>query len=347
MAKNIKVFIDPSSEAFYNNALFNESDPLLNRDNCLSPFIYLKKYLESQGYETNTADYLMRREIEGDLNVYISIGIESNIKKLRRRKNVVMSSFYVLEPLVVAPSLYRSLKSFRKEFRHVFVHSPEILEKLCGVERNTLEKFCWPQTENSVIAEYWKNKDRKFLAMINANKKPMKNVGELYSRRIEAVRYFGEYGDIDLYGYGWGKCLLYWPYLRNRKVILSAYQGSVKSKYETLSKYRFAICYENMRLAGYITEKIFDCLFTGTVPVYLGAPDIESYIPADCYIDMRKFKDFGGLRDYLHWISEDEIEKFRENAKMYLESDAYRKFTKEDFSRVILKTIENDIKQEA
>ena len=39
----------------------------------------------------------------------------------------------------------------------------------------------------------------------------------------------------------------------------------------------------------YITEKIFDCLYVGTIPLYLGAKDIADLIPEDTYIDCRRF----------------------------------------------------------
>jgi len=35
--KDVMVFIDPSSQAYYQNRLFQD-DSVLNRDNCLSPF---------------------------------------------------------------------------------------------------------------------------------------------------------------------------------------------------------------------------------------------------------------------------------------------------------------------
>ena len=52
----------------------------------------------------------------------------------------------------------------------------------------------------------------------------------------------------------------------------------------------FAFCFENSdSYCGYITEKIFDAFFSGTIPIYFGAPDIQDYIPKNCYIDYRQF----------------------------------------------------------
>ena len=121
---------------------------------------------------------------------------------------------------------------------------------------------------------------------------------------------------------------MYW---RNRKALRAIYKGAVKSKYETLSRYRFALCFENMAMPGYITEKIFDCFFVGTIPIYLGAPDVVKYVPKSCFIDMRGFDDYAELYSYLSNLSDRDISRFREAAREYLSSAQYRPFTKERF----------------
>ncbi|MEA3341182.1 MAG: glycosyltransferase family 10, partial [Chloroflexota bacterium] len=68
------------------------------------------------------------------------------------------------------------------------------------------------------------------------------------------------------------------------------------------------LCFENTNhpvlSRGYVTEKMLDCLETRTIPIYLGASNIEQYIPPECFIDFRKFTDFRELDVYLHSISE-------------------------------------------
>ena len=157
--------------------------------------------------------------------------------------------------------------------------------------------------------------------MLNGNKLPRYRTTacrELYSERMRAVEYFSRTNDIDLYGVGWdgptfrvgkacvpgtfGKVAMPGPgqkiVLRSRRLwqrafpdpllvaARSVYRGFARSKAEALSKYKFSLCFENSILKGWTTEKIFDCFFPGTVPVYWGAPDVQDYIPTDCYIDM-------------------------------------------------------------
>ena len=44
--------------------------------------------------------------------------------------------------------------------------------------------------------------------------------------------------------------------------------------------------FENGQYETYFTEKLLDCFATGTIPVYLGAPDIGNYFNKDGIIDL-------------------------------------------------------------
>jgi hypothetical protein len=365
--KDVIVFIDPPSAHYYHDRLFQD-DPVLNRDNCLSPFHELRDSLLEKGIQIHTADYLSGGQLGARCNIYCSLGILANYNKLAEREDVIMGSFYIMEPPVTGVPLYHELSRLTKYFDRVYVHNTEGV----GYERHfshqsNLRKFFWPQVENGVIEHLWNNKERGFLTMVNSNKtaspclqvsrgqNPIglkvslnRNPGlkdrELYSERIRALVALQRLGNnIDLYGYGWDMSLhgilrnipytqsfpsMYW---RNRKALRAIYKGPVKSKYEILSRYRFALSFENMAMPGYITEKIFDCFFVGTIPVYLGAPDVGNYIPKSCFIDMRDFDNYAGLHTHLRSLSDKDISSFREAAREYLSSEQYQPFTKERF----------------
>ena len=120
------------------------------------------------------------------------------------------------------------------------------------------------------------------------------------------------------------------------------YKGPVRSKADTLSRYSFAICFENQILDGWVTEKIFDCLAAGTVPVYLGAPDIERWVAPECFIDMRMFSGYDELRAYLHDLSPSEIDAYREAGREYFHSEQYQPFTKQAFADIFSQIVAED-----
>ncbi|XVE93365.1 hypothetical protein REPUB_Repub01dG0185800 [Reevesia pubescens] len=50
-------------------------------------------------------------------------------------------------------------------------------------------------------------------------------------------------------------------------------------KLETLKRYKFSLAFENSNEEDYVTEKFFQSLVAGTVPVVVGAPNIEDFAP--------------------------------------------------------------------
>ena len=119
----------------------------------------------------------------------------------------------------------------------------------------------------------------------------------LYHERYKIITWMEKNhpGELDFYG-------------RNSRNTLNnfrSYKGYIENKIETLAQYRYCICFENnCGHNGYVSEKIFDCIFAECVPIYLGAPDINRYIPEDCFIDMRKFHDYDELYAFIENIDD-------------------------------------------
>lgn len=107
---------------------------------------------------------------------------------------------------------------------------------------------------------------------------------------------------------------------------MSIYKGACQSKYEVLSQYAFALCFENMAMESYITEKIFDCLYAGTIPIYLGAKDIADLIPEGVYIDFRKFSSWQEMHDRIMTMPEESIGEMREAGRRFIQSEQGMKY---------------------
>ena len=112
-----------------------------------------------------------------------------------------------------------------------------------------------------------------------------------------------------------------------------------------MSNYRFCLCYENMILDGWVTEKIFDCFYSGVVPVYLGAPDIAELIPEDTYIDSRKFDDYHALAEYLKDVSDAELLAYRKSARRFLQSSMFESFSPDTFVERFVSIVRHDRRQ--
>jgi hypothetical protein len=101
------------------------------------------------------------------------------------------------------------------------------------------------------------------------------------------------------------------------------------------------LCFENSRFAGYVSEKIFDCFFTRTIPIYFGAPDIDRYVPREAFIDLRNFRDYRELEVFLDNLREDTIRDYLDAAGAYLRSPAYAPFSAECFAQQLVAMLES------
>jgi hypothetical protein len=52
-------------------------------------------------------------------------------------------------------------------------------------------------------------------------------------------------------------------------------------KVKVLSRYHFYLAFENLAIADYVTEKVFEGLVAGTVPVYRGSASIHRFMPSN------------------------------------------------------------------
>lgn len=326
------IFIDPSYEIFYKDRLFDMSNPTLNRDGHLSAFGRLREVLNDRSREIHTADYLLNRLVMAKQSDYYSFGLLRNFQRLVGRDDVCLRAFVIMEPPIVSPKLYRALPELTNRFERVYLHNISGNGySLNGVDTSKLRKLYWPQPFNDVIDGYWHRAERlRRIVVINGNHIPRSFRNELYSVRIQAMASLAKLGVVDLFGRGWDKWWSHrsmWPpYWRHYKSLMSIYRGPCISKYEVLSQYSFCLCFENMAMNGYVTEKLFDCLYTGTIPLYLGAWDIEVLVPPETYVDCRKFRSWEELSDRVMEMSDSEIAVMREAGRNFIRSEAGLKY---------------------
>lgn len=324
------IFIDPSSEPYYNDKLFTQG--LLNRDGCLEPFIRLRQAAARKNIAIHTADKLFHEpNLEGSLEYY-SLGILKNYQSFANNPNIKLKAFVIFEPPVVAPEIYHELPKLTQYFEKVYIHNT-IGDgySLTKVDASKLAKLYWPQPFNNILPNVWNNEERLHkIVIINGNHKPNSYHNELYSKRIQAMSALSRYNMIDLYGRNWdrwwSRSSLWWPYWKNFKKIMAIYKGPCESKYQVLSKYIFSLCFENMAMDGYFTEKLFDCLYAGTIPIYMGSKSVVQYLPPDIYIDSRIYKNWAELVHYIKMMTNEQIKQYRIAGKKFLQSGYFKPY---------------------
>lgn len=81
--------------------------------------------------------------------------------------------------------------------------------------------------------------------------------------------------------------------------------GPIADKLAFLKDYKFNIAFENSRVDGYTTEKLFDALAAGTLPIYWGNPSVKFDVPENCFINLSKFATMTEAIEYVIKVDND------------------------------------------
>lgn len=88
-------------------------------------------------------------------------------------------------------------------------------------------------------------------------------------------------------------------------------------KLKLMRPYKFNLAFENGNVIDYVTEKVYQALAAGVLPVYMGAPNIREYVPDGSIIDFADF-DFNETR--LAW----HLKECMRNESLYNSYHAWR-----------------------
>ena len=95
-----------------------------------------------------------------------------------------------------------------------------------------------------------------------------------YHKRINLVKnILSSDLDIDIYG-------------RGLNINDPRYRGSPENKHEILKDYEYSIAIENVCQKNYVSEKFFDCILNGVVPIYYGSPDVDTIFNSDSHVKL-------------------------------------------------------------
>lgn len=321
------------------NRIFDSASEF-NRDDCFAPYILLKARFLEAGIQIDTADQQRHQLLAFEIH-----------QDVQSSKNVCDSYLLMFETEFVKPRNADPVEL--KKYKKIFTWNDDL------VDGNRFIKINYPNPISVHPADGFSGR-RRFCCLIAGNRTlESRDKRILYAERVAAIRWFerNKPQDFDLYGTDWdmpvpntglkGRIERHlWKVIK--RIIPSrpfpSYRGRLKHKKPVLADTRFAICYENVReLPGYITEKIFDCFFSGCVPVYWGANNIEKHIPADCFIDRRRFKDTASVYMFLKAMSENEFINYQERINAFLRSDGAKPFASEFFATTVVNTILKDL----
>jgi hypothetical protein len=309
------IYANIHSEGKVNNSLFSKED-VVHKYNPTDTSRLMRQEFLRYGIELNTPDLNCGKTVAFDL---YAEG-QALCPRERPRYLIAMENPYI--------NKLNSNLEFLRQFDLVFAwdvrvqHLPNVVPAMI------------PHPLKSEIFADIKQRDI-FSCLINANKafkEPLPT--DLYLERINTIKWYERYAPekFSLFGRGWDKpppSFTPWGRFKRGMIRLSdhaigrpafpSFSGEISDKAKVLCRTRFSYCYENSRdLSNYITEKIFDSMTQGCIPVYWGADNILDYLPSDCFIDRRLFSCTQAVHEFLLSIKEDDYVEYQNSIKTFL-----------------------------
>jgi hypothetical protein len=330
------------AEGHANDSFFQESDPTHLYNPTFTNRL-LRDEFAKRGIELHTADVNAGRPVD----------LEIHVEGRALQPSAVPRYLIALENPFINP--LNADAAYFGHFRRVFGWDPRFFG-LPNVRPITYGIHFvappWPGFEQRDI----------FSCLINANKRFKTELpNDLYVERVEVIRWHERHAPADfaLFGMGWNKPRhesSAWGQARRRVQRLAtqlfgyrpfpSWQGAVADKSAVLLRSKFSYCYENVHsLTGYVTEKIFDALMCGCVPVYWGADDIFDHVPADCFVDRRGFTDTAAVHAHLRAMTPERYMQMQQAISAFVTGEGARRFGSANFAQTVAEGVAADLRK--
>jgi hypothetical protein len=329
---------------FNANRMFTDpSSPI--GDDLAYPLVYLGQRLTALGHQVATLDTDDLEKFDAAVFLDHPTVLNPYLRKLCRMPEKKLYLILAENPALRPDNYWRRN---HRVFDKVFTWNPEWVDG---------KKYFQLRLPNKIPVPFAieRTEKTKFCVTI-ASQKYVNHPRELYSERVRAIRWFEREHpeEFDLYGTN-GDRRWFTGRLARLNLLLQrfyaqfpdvfparafpSHRGRVPGKNPVLRQYKFALAYENAVFPGYVSEKIFDAFFAGCVPIYLGAPDVTDLIPAEAFIDRRRFGDHEQLYHFMKNMSEAEYAHRLSVIQSFVAGQKIRPFSAEGFAETLIKQI--------
>src|SRR3990172_5238442 len=223
------------SPYYAGNRIFDMNDKVSNRDNCLYPFYALKQEFSRHDFDLATQD--IHSPDASDIVIYNEMPQE-----LPRQEDINKSHLLIFESELIRPDNWDVRK--HQYFSKIFTWNDAIIDN---------NKYFKINFSHLFTAKIKKSSSKIKLCALIAGAKPAKHPLEIYSKRLEAIRWFEKShpDDFDLYGIGLDGYKLIsrkWSQKLHDKspffakclpLRFPSYRGRIEEKRPVLERYKF------------------------------------------------------------------------------------------------------------
>lgn len=250
------------------NYKIDNNYPIIYKKNENGEYIKQELYFLRDDYfpcnPYGNSDYFLfdRYNIELNTHFYTHDSMLETIGHPKKKYGLLIESESIVPKSF---KIFNKYKNLYKEFNAIFTFNDKILNKIPNAKFFPYFANFWyndQNVKNLSIEERLKLKTKK-ISMMSSNK----TMCDLHKFRIATALYCKNNKLADTFGTFDG--------------------GNYININETLTNYKFSIIIENDTTPYFFTEKITNCFASLTIPIYLGATEIDKFFNPDGIIKIK------------------------------------------------------------
>jgi glycosyltransferase involved in cell wall biosynthesis len=297
--------------------LFGTPGPLPNSEHSCRPFRQLRSVLNRLGFTVRETQTLS--DLEDPHTIVVFDVRPDELERLGRYPKNVATLVMWKDP-ISAPCNFEV--KYHQPFQRIYTWCDDLVDNIRYFKLHF--PFLRPMTNELVPFE------ERRLCVLNATSRHSDHCDELHTEERKVADFFAQLNPVesdsfDLFGEGWD------PGVHRN------YRGISPTQANGLGRYLFSFCYEAVRRwNGLVTGKLFDSFAAGCVPIYWGAPNIASSIPAGCFIAREAFSSEAELYAFLKDMPAEVHDGYLRRIRAFLSSEQAIPYSAEHFIRTFV-----------
>ena len=197
----------------------------------------------------------LKKEHSSDVSIHVDNAVLWNVDKSKENYGSICESTVIIPQ--IAKHVISNLKEYKSKFKLMFTHDRRLVNKVPDFIKFT-HPHAMPWIQNKKIYD-----KSKLVSFIGSNK----TMCEGHKFRQKMINKFKR--KVDHFGRGFGDKELPWT--------ISTESGIESGKVLGLKDYMFSFAMENGNHDEIISQKVTDCIATGTIPIFWGSKNIVNY----------------------------------------------------------------------
>jgi hypothetical protein len=255
------------------------------------------------------------RYIPSNSNILVHMFNIDDLPLVILERSDLMKILYTIEGPNIRHQLHWDMNILNKYFNKIITYWEPLLDKPNVYFFPFIHRYDFYNRLDTMYIQKNDNYSKNICIVLeNRNIKESYIINDVELNALDYLRleYSKELGkSIDCYGKSWEE----YKDIINWRSTIDRFQN-IEKTIDFMKKYTFVLIIENCDASGYVSEKIYDAISVGCIPLYYGNINTRIKIPKECYIDIKNIKP-ENLLGFIESMDESTVKVYKESIEKH------------------------------